>query len=303
MIFQFMHKYSNHFPVEKMAEVFKVSRSGYYKNIKNKQSVRKKKNQELVIKIKAIHSKSKQIYGSPRIHRTLKKQGEFVSRKHVAKLMKQNQIQSKIRKKWKAMSSAKNELNIAPNLINQNFSVDKPNKIWLLDITYITTDEGWLYLSTILDLYSRRIVGLSMDKSITTGLVVNSLNQAITHRQPDPGLILHSDRGCQYTSFEYKKIAEANNFVISMSRKGNCYDNAAMETFFHALKTEHVFFHKYKTRQEAKQSIFEYIEIFYNRQRMHSSINYLSPVEFEKKEIVSEAGPTGQEVVDSVSFV
>lgn len=283
MIFNFMKKHSEQFLIEKMAKAFKVSRSGYYKFINKKESSTVKKNKELISKIILIHKKSRCTYGSPRIHVELKKQGEKCSKKRVAKLMKQNGIWSKIKTKWKATTKGTKDMSkIAPNLLNQNFTIDAANKVWVQDITYISTNEGWLYLSTVLDLYSRKIVGLSMGNRIDANLVIRSLNQAFIHRNPNPGLILHSDRGVQYTSSEYKKIADENKCLLSMSAKGNCYDNAAMETFFHTLKTEHVFFYKYKTRKEAAESIFEYIEVFYNRQRIHSTINFMSPVEYEK---------------------
>lgn len=278
-----MRKYASEFPIRKMAQILNVSCSGYYKHRNKKDSKTIIKNRELLVKIKIIHSKNRQIYGSPRIHAVLKKQGESCSRKRIAKLMQINKIQAKTRKKWKATTKGTKDLiKIAPNLLNQNFKVNRANVAWVGDITYIYTSEGWLYVSTFLDLYSRKIVGLSTGNCLDTDLVIRSLNQAINRRRPGPGLILHSDRGVQYTSNEYKKIACENRFVLSMSAKGNCYDNAAMETFFHTLKTEHVFFYNYKTRLEAIASIFEYIEVFYNRQRIHSTLNYMTPIEFEQ---------------------
>jgi len=272
------------FPIEKMAKVFKVSRAGYYRYINKKESLNMKKNKELTKKIKLIFETNRATYGSPRIHAILKKQGEHCSRKRVSKIMKQNQIQAKTRKKWKpAAKTSRDTLKIAPNLLNQNFSTTRQNTVWVLDITYVKTQEGWLYVSTVLDLYSRKIVGLSMGNRISANLVVRSLNQAIRHRTPKAGLILHSDRGVQYTSSEYQKLAQENGFVLSMSAKGYCYDNAVMESFFHTLKTEHIFFHEFATRREAVQSIFEYVEIFYNRQRIHSTLNFVSPLEFEQQ--------------------
>ena len=270
------------FPVDKMAMILNVSRAGYYKYINRKESATSIKNKELLIKIKNISIDNREVYGSPRIHATLRKKGEMCSRKRVAKIMRNNGIQSKIRIKWKAHSNKAIDFSkVAPNLLNQNFTVDTANKIWVHDITYIFTNEGWLYLSAVLDLYSRKIVGLSMNSSMDAKLVIKSLNQAMIHRNPNSELILHSDRGSQYTSYEYQKVVEENKFKLSMSSKGNCYDNAAMESFFHTLKTEHVFFCKYKTRNEAIVSIFEYIEVFYNRKRVHSTIGYMSPVEYE----------------------
>lgn len=275
-----------------MAEVFKVSRAGYYQYLNNEESQYIKRTKELAIKIRSIYKKSRCTYGSPRIHAVLKKQGEKCSRKRVAKIMKQNHIQSKIRKKWKATAQVSKDISkIAPNLLNQDFSASSENKVWALDITYVATKEGWLYVSTVLDLYSRKIVGLSMDKTMDTHLVIRSLNQAVYSRCPKAGLVLHSDRGSQYTSFQYKDFTSKYGFVLSMSAKGNCYDNAAMESFFHTLKTEHVFFYEFVTREEAKQSIFEYIEVFYNRQRIHSAIDFLSPAEFERQSRVKLALP------------
>ncbi len=287
-----MQQHCEKFPVKKMAKTFKVSRAGYYQSLNNKESKYTKRTRELTFKIRSIYKESRCTYGSPRVHAMLKKQGEKCSRKRVAKIMKQNHIQSKIRKKWKAATRAFRDISkIAPNLLNQDFSATAENKVWVLDITYVATREGWLYVSTVLDLYSRKIVGLCMNKTMDTNLVIKSLNQAVYNRRPKAGLILHSDRGTQYTSFQYKDFASKHGFTLSMSAKGNCYDNAAMESFFHTLKTEHVFFYDFATREEAKQSIFEYIEVFYNRQRIHSTLDFLSPAEFERQSRVKLALP------------
>jgi putative transposase len=279
-----MKKYSKEFPIEKMAKVLKVSRYGYYKYINKKESATVKENKKLAEEIISIYNENRGVYGSPRIHKVLKKQGKKFSRNRVAKIMKQNNIVAKTKKKWKCKTTTttKDISKIAPNLINQNFVVNKKDTTWVSDITYIETCKGWLYLSTILDLYSRKVVGFSMGNEINTNLIKRSLDQAILHRMPERGLILHSDRGCQYTSSEYKKHTFKYGIVLSMSSTGNCYDNAAMESFFHTLKTEHVYFNNFKTRQDAILSIFEYIEIFYNRKRLHSTLNYCSPCEFEQ---------------------
>lgn len=282
-----MKKYSSEFPVGKMAHVFKVSRSGYYRYINKKPSSTENKNRNLACKIKSIFECSRGIYGSPRVHAMLKKQGETCSRKRVAKIMRRNNIYAKTKKRWRpTQKTGYRTDNISPNLLNQNFTTSNVNTIWVQDMTYIDTNEGWLYLSTVLDLYSRKIVGLSMGSCIDTKLVIRSLEQAIRHRNPSAGVILHSDRGTQYTSTKYKDFAKKNNFVLSMSAKGNCYDNAVMESFFHTLKTEHVFFRKFKTRQEAITSIFEYIEVFYNRYRIHSTLNFMSPQDFEQQQLI-----------------
>ena len=281
-----MKEHNGKFPLRMMAKVFKVSRAGYYKHINKKETQTMKKNKELAAEIKSIFEVSRANYGSPRIHAVLKKKGVSCSRKRIAKIMKQNQIQAKTKKKWKpAARASRDSSKIAPNLLNQNFTTTRENTVWVLDITYVETQEGWLYVSTVLDLYSRRIVGLSMGNRMNADLVIRSLNQAIHHRSPSAGLILHSDRGVQYTSSEYQKLALENKFVLSMSAKGHCYDNAAMESFFHTLKTEHIFSHKFVTRKEAMRSIFEYIEVFYNRQRVHSTLNFVSPLEFEQQAV------------------
>ena len=279
-----MKKYHGQFPVGKMARIFKVSRAGYYRYINKDVTQTMKKNTELTTKIKSIFASNRATYGSPRIHAILRKDGECCSRKRVAKIMKQNQIKAKMKKKWKPSCKRSYDVSrIAPNLLAQNFTATRKDTVWVSDITYVETAEGWLYVSTVLDLYSRKIVGLSMDNHMKSELVVRSLKQAIQHRAPKPGLILHSDRGTQYTSSEYQEIARENGIVLSMSAAGHCYDNAAMESFFHTLKTEHIFFQKFSTREAAKQSIFEYIEVFYNRQRIHSTLNFVSPYEFEQQ--------------------
>lgn len=283
MIFEFMKNNSTKLEIEMMAKIFKVSRSGYYKYVNKKESPRLKQVRELTDQIKLVHKQSRQVYGSPRICAVLNKLGHKCSRKRVAKIMQQNNIQARTRKTWKHFAKSSELSTLAPNLINKKFSAAAENLVWVADITHIRTKEGWLYVSAILDLYSRKIVGLSTGNYIDTNLVIRSLNQAICHRNPNPGLIVHSDRGCQYTSYEYQNFLSKHGIVSSMSAAGYCYDNAAMESFFHTLKTEHVFFCNFETRKCASTSIFEYVEVFYNRQRIHSTLNYLSPLEFEKQ--------------------
>lgn len=280
-----MKEHDSEFTIEMMAKVLLVSRAGYYKYLDKETSVTKQYDDVLAEKMKLIHRKSRATYGSPRLHKALKIQGERCSRKRVRKIMKQHGIQAKMqKKKWRPMGKTTKDISkIAPNLLKQNFTAAAENEVWVTDITYIWTSEGWLYLSGILDIYSRKIVGLSMGSHIDTDLVLRSLQQALCHRMPKPGLILHSDRGVQYTSNSYKTFTSKAAIKISMSAKGYCYDNAAMESFFHTLKTEHVYFYQFKTRQEAISSIFEYIEVFYNRQRIHSTLGYLSPLEFEQR--------------------
>lgn len=260
-----------------------VSRSGHYEFLLKGESSRAAENKKLREKIRIVHEKSRKVYGSPRIHQELKKEGEKVSRKRVARLMKEEGIQVKMRKKWTRTTTVDKGLVASPNYLNQNFTVDEPNRVWVSDITYVGTEEGWLYLAIVMDLFSRRIVGLSMGDRLETELVSQALRQGLTHRGIKNELMHHSDRGCQYTSKEFRELTAKHGIKLSMSGKGNCYDNAVAESFFHTLKTEHTNFHRYRIREEAKSSIFEYIEVFYNRQRSHSKTGYVSPEEFENQ--------------------
>ena len=283
MIYEFMKNNSAQFEVKKMAKAFKVSRSGYYKNIDRQESKREVYNKDLLVKTQLIHKQSREIYGSPRIHAELNAMGDFYSRKRIALMMKKEGIQAKMKKRFKKTTIVNPKAKAATNLLNQDFTAEKPNQRWVADVTYVATMEGWLYVAVVLDLFSRRIVGLSMSDRMTADLVLKALEQAVLHRQPDKGLVHHSDRGSQYTSKDFQSLLLLYGMVASMSGTGNCYDNAAMESFFHTLKTEHIYFEYYLTREQAKQSIFEYTEVFYNRKRRHSTLEYLSPVAFEKQ--------------------
>lgn len=283
MKYQFMQQHEQEFSLQRMSHVFNVSRSGYYRFIKAELSNRAKENMRLLTKIKAIHADSRRTYGSPRVHAELGHQGETCSRKRVARLMKQIGLQAKMRKRYKHTTRANPKAKAAPNLLQQDFTAKTPNTRWVTDITYVATAEGWLYVAAVLDLFSRRIVGLAMSERMTVDLVLNALNQAVIHRNPAEGLTHHSDKGSQYTSKDFQKQLAMYCMVVSMSGTGNCYDNSAMESFFHTLKTEHTYFEHYDTREQAKKSIFEYVEVFYNRKRLHSTLGYCSPVVFEKK--------------------
>lgn len=283
MKYTFMKNHGEEFSIERMSCILRVSRSGYYRFIMSKPSPREVENTRLLEVIKEIHHTNRQVYGSPRIHGELCLQGETCSRKRVAKLMKKEGLQAKMKRRFKVTTQVDPLAKKAPNLLLQNFSSDKPNERWVADMTYVATAEGWLYVAAILDLFSRRIVGLAMSERMTADLVKNALKQAITHRKPGEGLIHHSDKGSQYTSHAFQKELVKNNIICSMSGTGNCYDNAAMESFFHTLKTEHIYFENYKSRDQAKRSIFEYIEVFYNRKRSHSTLGYLPPMVFETK--------------------
>lgn len=283
MKYQFMQVHAKEFSIERMSRTFEVSRSGYYQFICAKSSARKQEEERLLIKIKNIHESSRYTYGSPRIHAELRENGELCSRKRIARIMRKAGMAAKMKKRFKVTTKANPKATPAPNILQQDFTAEKPNQRWVADFTYISTQEGWLYVATVLDLFSRCIVGLAMSERMSSDLVVQALQQAITHRKPPAHLVHHSDRGCQYTSTAFQALLAANNIVCSMSGVGNCYDNAAQESFYHTLKTEHVYFEFYKTREQAKQSIFEYVEIFYNRQRRHSTLGYVSPMVFEKQ--------------------
>lgn len=282
MKYAFMQAHESEFSIERMSCVFEVSRSGYYQFICRKLSRQKQENKRLLVKIKSIHAASRLTYGSPRIHAELQESGETCSRKRIAKIMKKEGIEAKMKKRFKVTTKANPMAIPAPNLLQQDFTAERPNQRWVADFTYVATREGWLYVATVLDLFSRRIVGLAMSDRMTSDLVMQALQQALIHRKPPSNLIHHSDRGSQYTSRAFRRLLKKHNIIASMSGTGNCYDNATQESFYHTLKTEHVYFEFYKTREEAKQSIFEYVEVFYNRKRRHSALGYVSPMIFEK---------------------
>jgi putative transposase len=281
MKYWFMDQHRSCHGVKKMCQVIGASRSGYYRWKKLPYGKRQKENEKILMEIKESHKNSRRVYGSPRITDELQAKGIVCSRNRVARIMKVHGIFAKTAKKFKATTNSNHNLPVAENLLNQNFTAEKPNTVWVSDITYIWTLEGWLYLAVILDLYSRQVIGWAMSNRMTSGLVIKALYQAIGRRKPGIGCVFHSDQGVQYASADFRDVLKAYSFIQSMSRKGNCYDNAVAESFFHTLKIEHVYDYRYETRAEATQSIFEYIEMFYNRQRRHSSLGYRSPVSFE----------------------
>lgn len=270
-----------------MCRVLGVSRSGYYAWHKRPISARKMADQELSQQIKEIYQHSRQTYGSPRIHAELTEKGVRCGRKRVARLMRQAALCARQRGKFKVITTdSAHNYPVARNLLEQNFNASRPNEKWSGDITYIPTAQGWLYLAVILDLYSRHIVGWAMSDSLERHLVIAALQMAIQRRQPPPGLLHHSDRGSQYASDDYQAVLTQAQMQASMSRAGNCYDNAPMESFFGTLKTELIHHCHYQTKAEAKTAIFEYIEVFYNRIRRHSALGYQSPVNFELSALI-----------------
>lgn len=237
----------------------------------------------MLVHIREAYVRGRGTYGSPRITAELRDNGIQCGKNRIARLMKENGIKAKTKRRFKVTTKSRHDLLVAENLLNQRFSADVANKVWFSDITFIWTKEGWMYLAAILDAYNRQIVGWSMSDRLNHGILADALQKAFKGRNPDAGLIFHSDRGTQYASYAFRNLMEQYGFVQSMSSTGNCYDNAIMESFFHTLKTELIYFEKYQTRREAQGSVFEYIEVFYNRVRKHSSLNYCSPVEFEKR--------------------
>ncbi len=278
-----MRNHVKQWTIEEMARVLAVSRSGYYRYCHQGMSKRAEANAVLLEAIRGIFIAHRQTYGSPRIHAELKAQGLVCSRVRVARLMKQAGLRAKMRKFYKGTTRVNPRQAAAPNLLQQDFASTAPNEKWVSDISYVRTLEGWLYVAVVLDLFSRKVVGLSMGESLQTTLVLQALEQALQRRKPITSLQHHSDRGCQYTSQAFQELLKANNIVCSMSGTGNCFDNAVAESFFHTLKTECVYFERYENRAQAKQSIFEYVEVFYNNQRRHSTLGYVSPAEFERR--------------------
>lgn len=282
MKYRFIENHRSEFRVQKMVKVLDVSRSGYYQWRKRPESTLKMANKTLLIAIEGVYDDFKGRYGSPRITRELKANNVACSENRVARLMRQNEIQAKTKRKFKATTNSRHQLPVAENLVEQNFTANKPDELWTSDITYVWTEQGWLYLAVVLDVCCRRIVGWATSHRITQNLVLNALKQALWQRKIEPGLMFHSDRGSQYASESVKELLAKHRITQSMSGKGNCYDNAITEAFFKTLKSELVYWEKYETTQQAHSSLFEYIEFFYNQKTMHSSINYLSPVDYEK---------------------
>jgi putative transposase len=282
MKYRFIYGHRDEHRIGKMCKTLVVSRSGYHKYIHQKINGRRLENIRITELIKGIFQKSHERYGCLKIQKELHCQGYRINKKRISRIMKINGLRAKARRKYKVTTKSGNNEIIVDNKVNQQFQVSRPNKIWVSDITYIWTEEGWLYLTIILDLYSRMIVGWSMSKNVNAKLVVDAIEQAFSKREVESGLIFHSDRGSQYTSKEVRNILSMHECQQSMSAKGNCYDNAVAESFFHTIKVELIYSEKYLTRQSAISSIFEYIEIFYNRERRHATLNYYSPTEFEK---------------------
>ena len=282
MRYAFIDQHKDSWPVVVMAGLLGVSTAGYYAWRDRPVSARQQRRDALLAEIVAIHERVKGRYGSPRIHAELKAAGHGCCVNTVAEVMRQAGIRAKAARKFKHTTDSNHKRPVADNVLDREFSVDGPNQAWVADITYIPTREGWLYLAIVEDLYSRMVVGWSMDSTMTSRLVVDALEMALSKRLPGEELLAHSDRGSQYASEHYQQLLGRYGIECSMSEVGQCWDNAPAESFFASLKKELVHDEDYHTRAEAIASIFEYIEVFYNRQRRHSTLGYVSPAEYEQ---------------------
>ena len=281
---RWISEHREQFKISRMAVLLDVSKSGVYSYLRRQPSKRSQANAFLLTKIREIHQRGRKCYGNPRITAALRQQGFQASHNRVARLMRENSIQVKRRRSYVRTTDSKHQRPVRANVLNRQFNVKKPNHSWVGDISYVTTAEGWLFLAIVMDLYSRKIVGWSMSETMPTALVSDALDMALKRRGTASDLMFHSDRGSQYASERFQQQLTDLGIVQSMSRKGNCYDNACAESFFGSLKTEgcgKVF----ASRSEARQAIFEYIEVFYNRQRLHSTLGYLSPEQFELQNV------------------
>ena len=281
MRYRAIRDHADRFAIRLMCRALKVAPAGYYAWGKRPASQRAQANRALLAEIRVIHAQSRRTYGSPSIFDALQKRGLRVGEKRVARVMREACIRAKTVKKWRATTDSSHPLPVADNALDRQFAVTAPNCVWAGDITYVWTDEGWLYLAAVLDLYSRAVIGWAMGPRLTADLARAALTMALWRRKPKPGLLHHSDRGVQYASLGYQRALADAGLRCSMSRKGNCWDNAVVESFFGTLKKELIHDQRYPTRDAAKQDIFEWIEVFYNRQRRHSTLGYRSPAKFE----------------------
>jgi len=280
--YRFVHQQAQQFPIILLCRMLGVSPSGYYAWRLRPESLRQQENCALGQAIRAVHAHSRGSYGRRRVHAQLRAQGTPCSRNRVARLMRQQGLAARSRRRFRITTHSRHHFPVAPNLLGRDFSAPGPDQVWVSDLTYLATDEGWLYLATVMDLYSRRIVGWAMQPTLERSLTLSALEMAVAQRQPAPGLIHHSDRGVQYACGDYQATLTRHGMRCSMSRKGDPWDNAPKESFYGTLKGE-LPHHRHVTRAQARREVFEYLEVFYNRQRLHSSLGYLSPVAFESQ--------------------
>jgi len=284
MKYQFIKDNSSGFSVEGMAAALNVSRSGYYACLSRPRSRRAEDNIRLDVEIKSVYERSQRRYGSVKITRELLKRGKKYSRNRVASRMREMGVASKARKKFKATTHSKHNHPVAPNLLNRNFTASAPNEVWVSDITYIRTKSGWSYLTVFIDLFSRIVTGWAISTSLNHEMVLEAFQKAFWRRKPGKGLIVHSDQGVQYACDEFRKTLKKHGFIQSMSRKGDCWDNAVAESFFKTVKTEWAYHIYFQDIHHVKREAFEYLEMFYNRERLHATLGYQSPAEYEEKE-------------------
>ncbi len=283
MRYLFIAQHSSMFSVSRLCAVMGVSRRGYYSWRNRPCSKTAQENKIILSAIRRIFDTYRQVYGAPRIHSVLRDEGLECGLNRVSRLMRSASLVPKTIRKFRVTTDSRKSHRPAKNILSRKFNASKPNKKWVADVTYIPTREGWLFLATVLDLYSRKIVGWSMGERLTSQLAQEALSNAILTRQPDKGLLVHSDQGREYYAGSYQALLKEHGLICSMSRKGNCHDNAPMESFFQKLKVEQIYHDDYRTRADARAAVFDYIEVFYNRQRRHSSIDYLTPIAYEER--------------------
>ena len=287
MRYRAIQEHDRRYPIRLMCRTLAVSPAGYYAWRSRPESHRAVSARTLLSAIRVIHQESRETYGSPSIWDALLKQGHCVGEHRVARLMRQAGLRAKTVKKWRATTQSQHRFPVAANTLDRQFMVESPNRVWAGDLTSVWTTEGWLYLAVILDLYSRRVIGWAMGHRLTVDLAERALIMALANRRPRAGLLHHSDRGSQYAATSYQQLLATHGVTVSMSRKGNCWDNACIESFFGTLKRELVYHRHYATREDATRDIFEYIEVFYNRQRRHSTLGSHSPAEYEARTAVA----------------
>jgi putative transposase len=276
------------YPVVVLCRVLEVSCSGFYAWLKRAVALHVKVDAQLVVELRLAHQRSRETYGSPRLHADLRARGVRVGRRRVERLMRENGIRARQKRRFRRTTNSNHSLAVAPNVLRRRFRPAAPNMAWVTDVTYIATDEGWSYLAVLLDLFSRRVVGWSMSPTNDRGLALAALDEALRARRPERGPVHHSDRGSPYASDEYRRALRDRGIVASMSRRGDCWDNAPAESFFATLRAELVDHERYETRDAALISIGDYLENFYNTTRRHSLIGYVSPIEFELKEAIKQ---------------
>jgi len=279
--FELVETEKANFPIVALCRAVGVSRSGYYAWFRCTPSARARRNEQLLVHIRSVHTRHRERYGSPRIHAELVDQGLRVSKKRVARLMRENGLKGRPRRRFRRTTDSNHRHAIAPNLLERNFQTKAPDQAWVGDITYVWTTEGWAYLAVLLDLFSRRIVGWAFRASLNRELALTALRKALANRRPEPGLVHHTDRGCQYASDEYRRLLARHGLKCSMSRVGDCWDNAVAESFFATIKKELVHGCAFATRTEAYDAIRDYIDNYYNCERRHSAVGHVSPISFE----------------------